>query len=115
MQTRRTQSIRLMTVALMLLLALVLPGHRASAAMTATQQAKANAALLGLWNDKQDNWGYYRGPKVTVGQIKAMLDRGADVNARHSNGATPLTQAAAYWERRVRQVASVDGSGRKRV
>ena len=53
---------------------------------------RANAALLGMW--KIHSWKPGLSDVVTVAQVKAALDSGADVNARNRDFETPLGDAA---------------------
>ena len=55
---------------------------------------KANAALLGLWHVVGFN--RQRGDAVTVTQVQAALNNGADANAADEVGITPLMMAAYF-------------------
>jgi len=68
-------------------------GHHARQPPAPSQQAKANAALLGLWTNTAGKIDFARARKVTSSQINKVLDRGADVNVKARY--TPLMLAAA--------------------
>ena len=58
---------RLLLIALIMFAIIAIDGHQASAALTAAQKAKANAALLGLWTHTDGMMALgLRGPKVNV-------------------------------------------------
>ena len=77
---------RLLSFALIMIAIIAIVGHPSNAALSAAQQAKANAALVGLWTDAKGSYDKVRASKVTVAQIKAALHQGADVNAMTPHG-----------------------------
>ena len=87
-------TLRILTLALASLTLLTAGSPAARAGLTAAQQAKANAALLGLWEDVTDGSGSMSHEPITVAQVKSKLDIGADVNARDLHRMTPLIWAA---------------------
>jgi len=91
MQSSHINFTRSLTIWLVLLTIVVSFGKPTFAAVTQRQQARANAALLRLWERE----GSVQAPKVTVAQVKAALARGANVNTKDKDGATALMCAVA--------------------
>jgi ankyrin repeat protein len=77
---------------------LAVVGHQSNAALPPPQQAKANAALLGLWGQPGAAYDAHRGQKVTVAQVRSALNEGADVDATagDESGNTSLMLAAGF-------------------
>jgi len=98
MKTNRTNCAGLVTTAVIILFAFDAISHQAGAAPSAAQKANANAELLGLWWKPGPPYDAHRGKNVTVAQLKAALDQGADVDARFSDsdGSTILMIAAYH-------------------
>jgi len=85
--------IRLLIIAVILNAVPAVYGHHARQSLAPGQQAKANAALLGLWTNAAGKIDFARARKVTSAQVRYVLDRGADVNVKARY--TPLMLAAA--------------------
>ena len=94
MQTSRPQLPRILAAALiaaaLTALSLLAAGQSAMAGLSPALQAKANAALLGLWTNGQ---GFYK-DDVPVAAVKSALATGAGVNVKDSNGRTSLMFAS---------------------
>ena len=97
MQPFRPQLPRLLAAALIALALLAggQPTHAGQAALTPEQQAKANAALLGLWGNERGWAGNYLASKANIEQVSRALADGADVNASDATGYSTLMWASA--------------------
>jgi len=100
MQTSASRIAKKLVISLMAIVLLTIAGIK-TVVVWRNHISKANEAYVGLWSD--DGWDRKQGQKVSVIEVAAALNDGADVNKRDRLGETRLMAAA-----RSGNVACVD-------